>query len=283
MSGNVKKKIAFNYFGGKFSWLEHIYENFPSDFTHLAEVFGGSMTVSLNYDKKSIITVNEINSDITNFFEVLRDQPEELLGLLYLTPCSKSEFDKCWEFSENKVENARRFYVRIRQSFFGLGAQRQNKGWHMARKHLNSYRGETVTKWNNALDKLTDISCHIRENIQITNYDFKEFIQKTDTEKTFFYQDPPYVESSRASKNDYKFEFTENDHIDLAQINHSIRSKVMISGYASDLYDKELYKDWRRVEFPIKKNNIRSGEVQEIIWMNYPQEIKRPVLLNLDL
>lgn len=271
MSGNRNKLIAFNYFGGKFTWLKHLYEYFPADFYHLAEVFGGSAVVSLNYEKKAIITVNEINSDITNFFEVLRDRPDELIAKLLFTPCSKSEFDKCWEYSPEPVENARRFYVRVRQSFFGLGAQRQNKGWHMAVNHLNANRGETVSKWKNAVNKLTEIAFVLRDNIQFTNFDYKDFISKTDSPNTFFYEDPPYVESVRASKNDYKYEFTTNDHIDLADINNKLKAKVMISGYDSDLYSKELYKDWVKVEFPKKKNNIRSGEVQEVIWMNYSE------------
>lgn len=49
MSGNNSKKIAFNYFGGKFSFIEYLYENFPPKFTHLVDLFAGSMVVSLNY------------------------------------------------------------------------------------------------------------------------------------------------------------------------------------------------------------------------------------------
>ena len=37
MSGNRNKLIAFNYFGGKFTWLEYLYTNFPRDFTHLVD------------------------------------------------------------------------------------------------------------------------------------------------------------------------------------------------------------------------------------------------------
>ena len=29
MSGNKDKLIAFNYFGGKFTWLEYLYKYFP--------------------------------------------------------------------------------------------------------------------------------------------------------------------------------------------------------------------------------------------------------------
>ena len=268
MSGSSTKIIAYNYFGGKFTWLDYLYANFPIDFNHLVDVFGGSFCVSLNYRGRVIKTANEINEDITNFFEVLRNNESELIRLLLLTPCSRSEYNKCWHHSDDKIERARRFYVRVRQSFFGLGAQRKNKGWHMAKSQVNAMGGETVSKWNNAIVKLYNVADAIRSNYQITNYDFLECIDKIDFEKAFFYCDPPYPEETRASYNDYKFEFSTEKHIELSKKLHSIKGMAMVSSYNSKLYN-ELYHDWIKVELPIKKNNIRSGEVQEVIWMNY--------------
>jgi len=271
MSGNNSKRIAFNYFGGKFTWLKYLYSEFPEEFTHLVDLFAGSMCVSLNYSGNVIKTANEINKDITNFFKVLRNNEEELTRLLLLTPCSKLEYDNCWEESDNKIEQARRFYVRIRQSFFGLGAQRKNKGWHMAKKHVNCQGGETVSRWNNAIEKLYDVAEILRSNFQIVNFDYKEAIQKIDFDNAFFYCDPPYPKETRNSYNDYKFEFTTADHEQLADILHNIDGMAMVSSYNSDLYNN-LYSDWRKVELPVKKNNIRSSDVQEVIWMNYSKK-----------
>ncbi len=268
MSGNKDKIIAFNYFGGKFTWLDYLYRFFPADFNHLVDLFAGSMCVSLNYNGRVIKTANELNTDITNFFEVLRNNESDLIRLLLLTPCSKSEYDNCWEFTPNKIEQARRFYVRVRQSFFGLGAQRKNKGWHMAKSHVNASGGETVSKWNNALKKLHVVAEIIRSNFQITNFDYLLCIQKTDTSKTLFYCDPPYSKRSRKSYNDYKFEFTDENHERLAFELHRIEGLAMVSGYDCSLMN-DLYKDWMKIKLPIKKNNIRSGEVQEVVWINY--------------
>src|SRR5699024_6956909 len=158
--------------------------------------------------------------------------------------------------------------VRVRQSFFGLGAQRQNKGWHMAKTQVNARGGETVSRWNNAIDKLYEVAEIIRYNFQITNFDFSVAIDKIDFEGAFFYCDPPYPRETRASFNDYKFEFSTEKHIELAEKLKNIKGLAMVSSYNSDLYN-ELYKDWNKVEFPVKRNNIRSSEVQEVIWMNY--------------
>lgn len=268
MSGNKDKLIAFNYFGGKFTFLEYLYEYFPSDFSHLVDLFAGSMVVSLNYKGKVIKTANEINADITNFFEVLRNNEADLIRLLLLTPCSEQEYKNCWESSDDKIEQARRFYVRVRQSFFGLGAQRENKGWHMAKQHVNCQGGETVSRWNNAITKLHDVASVIRTNFQIVNLDYSDCIKKIDFPGVFFYVDPPYPLECRASSNDYKFEFSTDDHRKLSEHLHSIEGKAMISSYDCPLM-RELYSDWNMIKFPIKKNNIRSSEVQEVIWMNY--------------
>lgn len=270
MSGHKNKIIAFNYFGGKFSWLEYLYSNFPENFTHLVEVFGGSLSVSLNYPRPCIKTANEINSDITNFFEVLRDHEPELIRLLLLTPCSNQEYDNCWIKTDNKIENARRFYVRVRQSFFGLGCSRKNKGWHFAKQNGDTRGGETVSKWFNALEKLHEVAEIIRNNFQITNFDALVIIEKADFPKAFFYLDPPYSKRSRKSYNDYAFEYTDEDHFELASKLQNIQGQAMLSGYDCSLMN-DLYKDWRKVKLPVKKNNIRSGEVQEVIWMNYDE------------
>lgn len=268
MSHDSNKVIAFNYFGGKFTWLNYLYDHFPMEFNHLVDLFAGSMVVSINYKGRVIKTANELNSDITNFFQVLRDHENELIRLLLLTPCSKLEYDNSWEPSENKIEQARRFYVRVRQSFFGLGAQRVNKGWHMAKQHVNAHGGETVSRWNNAINNLHEVANIIRSDFQITNYDYADCIDKIDFEKAFFYADPPYTKRSRKSYNDYKFEFTDLQHEQLSDRLHHISGLAMVSGYDCDLMN-DLYNDFYKTKFPIKKNNIRSGEVQEVIFTNY--------------
>jgi DNA adenine methylase len=141
----------------------------------------------------------------------------------------------------------------------------------MAKSQLNCTGGETVSKWNNAIDKLEAVVNVIRQNFQILNEDYSVCIDKTDTKKTFFYADPPYPLSCRRSINDYRYEFTDKNHEQLADKLHNIQGFAMISSYENKLYNK-LYSDWNRVDLPVKKNNIRSGEVQEVIWMNYVVE-----------
>jgi DNA adenine methylase len=271
MSGNPNKLIAFNYFGGKFSWLEWLYAFFPNDFVHLVDTMAGSMAVSLNYKGKCIKTANEINGNVTNFFEVLRNDPKELIMRLELSPCSEANYIDCWPIEGDKMERARKFYVRARQSYYGLGAQRENKSWHMAKTKLNASVGETVSKWNNALPKLLEVARVIRTNFQIINDDVFVAIKRLDSKKTFFYLDPPYLLETRGSHNDYMFEFSEEKYREMATILYNIKGYAMISGYDHPLmYELFESKGWTKIKFPTKKNNIRSKQVTECIWINYP-------------
>lgn len=270
MSGNKSKLIAFNYFGGKFTFLDEIYAHFPVAFDHMCELMAGSAVLSINYkaERPLVRTINEINGDITNFFKVLRENPENLCEMLLLTPVSEEEYIRCWDSTEEPIEKARRFYVRVRQSFFGLGAQRKNKGWHMAKSKVNASGGETVSRWNNSIPKLYEVAEVLATNFQIINGDYKDCISRIDSPEAFFYADPPYPLQSRVSKNDYKYEFDNDLHLELSEILHGLEGKAMISSYDNELY-RELYSDWTMVKLTKKLNGLRTKSQQECLWFNY--------------
>jgi DNA adenine methylase len=90
--------------------------------------------------------------------------------------------------------------------------------------------------------------------------------------KIFIYADPPYLFSTRSSKRPiYTHEFGDTgQHEKLLALLKSLDCMVMLSGYWSELYVKELA-DWRTVTY----NSItRSGRVaKEYLWMNYPEPV----------
>lgn len=91
------------------------------------------------------------------------------------------------------------------------------------------------------------------------------------------YLDPPYLMSTRSSgRAIYPHEFaTEAEHLELLSLLLTITaeagSRIVISGYASGLYD-ELLCSWRRVSFPMV---TRGGTMaDEVLWMNYPEPME---------
>ncbi len=81
------------------------------------------------------------------------------------------------------------------------------------------------------------------------------------------YIDPPYFLPARGGRRYYENELTEADHGRLLRVARSINAQVIISGYSSPLYNRELC-DWHRSEFEVM---TRGGtKATEVLWCNFP-------------
>jgi hypothetical protein len=97
--------------------------------------------------------------------------------------------------------------------------------------------------------------------------------QRPITSKTLIYLDPPYLFNTRKSKGPmYRCEFGEvEQHEQLLKLITTLDCMVMISGYWSELYAREL-KDWRAISFQAM---TRGGKMAtEWLWMNYAEPIE---------
>lgn len=272
MSGNSNRLVAFNYFGGKNTWVDLITPYFPPH-EHFVDVFGGSAALTLNKPKSKIETFNDLNGDVVNFFRQLRENPDPLIKLLQLTPVSRGEYQACWPIYDPDnpcgMEWARRFYVRCRQSYAGLGAQGKGKGWHMTRMSNRSNLPESVGRWKGGIDQLMAVADRLSQ-VQIEKRDFRKLIPAIAYDGALFYLDPPYDMAVRncRKKGDYLFDFSLQDHYDLADLATSQPGYYILSGYDSPLM-QELYEGWHFVKLPVKHNNIRNGQVQECLWLSF--------------
>ncbi len=88
----MDKVIAFGWYGGKYSHLNWLLPLLPQT-THFCEPFGGSAAVLLNRKPAPVETYNDIDSEVVNFFRVLREQKEALIEAIGLTPFSREEFE----------------------------------------------------------------------------------------------------------------------------------------------------------------------------------------------
>lgn len=205
--------------------------------------------------------INDRDSDITNFFRVLRSNPNGLIEAIDLTPYSRDEYLAAYDPTDEPLEKARRFYVRCWQSFGGSPVRRT--GWRVQR---NEQRGSGVVSDWRRHDGLRKAVARL-QLVQIENDEASAVIERFDTPKTLFYADPPYVMSSRSegSRPRYKHEMTDQDHCALADKLHKVQGMVLLSGYNSDLY-ADLYGDW----LCLSKTTTTSGNsvATEYLWIN---------------
>jgi DNA adenine methylase len=59
---------------------------------------------------------------------------------------------------------------------------------------------------------------------------------------------------------------TDDDHRRLAAVLHDVEGMVVVSGYPCELYDKDLYRDWRRHERLHMADGARPRK--EVLWIN---------------
>jgi DNA adenine methylase len=263
------KRIVFGWYGGKFSHLEWLLPLLP-DAHHYCEPFAGSAAVLLNRAPSPVETYNDIDGEVVNFFQVLRDRPEEMMRAIALTPFSREEFYKAIHGGTvgiSKLERARRFYVRARQTRTGLAQTSTLGRWANCKNTSRSGMSGVVPRWLGGVDGLGDIGERLGR-VQIENRPALDIIRLYDDKKTLFYCDPPYLHSTRGDSKAYGFEMMDDEHIQLAVVLNKIKGKAAISGYRCDLMDT-LYKNWRRFDAPKKFAHSIKKERQECLWMNY--------------
>ena len=257
---------AFAYYGGKFSHLGFILPLLPSC-SHFVDVFGGSGSVLMNRDPSPIETYNDIDQRVVNFFRVLRQNPQELINALELTPYSRLEHELAKTHSKDELEEARRFFVLISQSRNAIANSSAN--WTSTRTTTRRGMSKNVSAWLSSIDGLEEVVERFR-SVQIENERAIPLIRKYDDKDTLFYCDPPYVHTSRVSVDNYKFEMVLEEHIELAEVLNNTSAKVALSGYDDPFYDM-YYSDWYKTIATEK--GIGSSKTlatrQEVLWTNY--------------
>jgi DNA adenine methylase len=218
--------------------------------------------------------VNDLNSDLMNFYAILRDPVlfEQLRRCLHLTLHAEREWENARDVLERggvagPVERAAAMFVFNRQSRQGLMKDFVTP----VRTRLRGGRSDPVNAWWNAVDGLEAVHRRL-QNVLVLNRPALDVIRSEDTPATLFYLDPPYLQETRAAKDAYgRYEMTEADHRALLRVLLGVKGKVMLSGYPSPLYDSVLA-GWTRHTFDLPNNaagGATKGRETEVLWCNF--------------
>lgn len=265
-------KPPFTYFGGKLKLAERIAALLPPH-QHYIEPFAGSFAVLLAKPPSPMETVNDLDGNLMNFWRVLRDRPDELERVCALTPHSRAEYQACYEPATDDLERARRVWVNLTQ---GRGGQMKRTGWRFyqdprgSHSSMPEYLAAYVARICPAAARLANVSLECKDGLDI----IREYGRHPDT---LLYTDPPYLASLRSLNNgrcrgpDYDHELrSDEDHRDLLEALLGCRAAVVLSGYASELYDG-LLTTWFRREIATQTGNGGSDRARtEVLWSNRP-------------
>lgn len=281
----VDGRAPFAYYGGKARLAHRIVSLFPPHSEYIEPFFGSGAVLFAKRPATHEI-VNDLDGAVVNFFRVLRERTDDLIKVCALTPHARGEFDGANLDDEDidELELARRFWVRVNQSF-SKTAGRQT-GWSVTTSRTQSVPASVFGR----LGRFEDCARRLA-TVTIECCDAADLVDRLATSATVIYADPPYVATSRMARKDrggrtadYRCDMGGEDaHRRLAEALHATDATVFLSGYHSALYD-ELYATWDRVEHQVTayaSNSVTSGRTvrTEVIWSN--RTIIKPNVLDL--
>lgn len=267
-----RAKPILKWAGGKTSLMPQLVKHFPPKFERYIEPFFGGGAVFLGLPQHTQSIVNDVNSEITNFYEVVRDQPEKLMKAIDELGCRYSE----------------KFYYQVRMMKPRSALQKAartlflNKTCYNGLYRLNS-RGEFNVPFGKRerLPRLYDsqniltVSRKLKKTA-IWNADFEKVIEEAG-KGDFVYCDPPYEPlSSTSSFNAYTGKgFTKDDQVRLFEVCcRAVQrgAKIAVSNSASP-FVKKLFQDWELVSISCRRSinskGDRRGQIQEVLAKSY--------------
>ena len=269
-------RAPFAYFGGKSGMAPWIASLMPAHRVYM-EPFAGSLAVLLAKAPVPFEIVNDVDGALATFWRVLRDDHEQLVRVCALTPHSRAEFDSAVLddlAGVSDIEIARRFWVRVNQSFAKTAGRRT--GWSVTTARTQSVPGSIFSR----LGRFAAIAERL-STVTIESCDAAGLVERLATPDTVVYCDPPYVHSARSGGfrsndsqggGDYRHEMTDAEHVRLAEVLRSTPATVILSGYPSDLYH-ELYGDWWHTDRSVTSYSSNAstagrGRRTERLWSN---------------
>lgn len=248
------------YHGGKVRIAGKIVSLFPVHDCYV-EPFGGGGAVLLSKPRARLEVYNDLDGDMVSFFRVLRDRPADLADAVALTPFAREEHQEAYEDTADDVERARRVLIR---SHFGHGSSGIHRvtGFRAAGLRAGTL---PVHNWM-SLPETIRVAAERMRGVVIERRPAVQVMAAHDGPQTVHYIDPPYLPEVRDKGRDYRHEMTVDEHADMLRSIRALRGSVVLSGYASGLYDETLH-DWRRIE--IKTRADRAADRTEVLWCNF--------------
>lgn len=244
--------------------------------THYVEPFAGGLSVLLAKPYEGVSEViNDLHSSLMNFYRVLQNQA---LFPLFVRKVSVTPFsEELWKEGKYSLvcdfargpclDCAWRFFVLARQSMSG----RMTCFSPLSKSRVRRGMNDQVSSWLSVVEGLPMVHERLKR-VAIRHACALDVIRQEDSEHTLFYLDPPYLHQTRSTTKEYgPYEMTDSQHEELLKLIVTLKGKVALSGYESELYARYLHQ-WREHTFFVPNSSSKAGTKEikeEHLWMNY--------------
>jgi DNA adenine methylase len=250
-------KPLFSYPGSKWDAMAEIIPQMPPHH-HYVSVFGGSGSDIIRKTPSKLETFNDLDGQVHNVFAVLQDkrQQKALKNRLAATPSqSHVVFQQAIAglASADPVDRAWAFLVISYQSFCVQSPSMAVP----VRWRFVKYPITTPRRWLTLPQTVEEVAARFR-SVQLTQWDWRMVVRRTDSARTLFFVDPPYLGTTN-----FECSLSDADHEELLHKLLRIKGFAIVCGHPNSLYDSAL-KGWRRQAL----GQTRS-KAAEIVWMNF--------------
>jgi len=263
-------KPPFGYYGAKQRIARRIISLLPPH-NAWVEAFCGSAAITLAKPPAPIEVINDLDDQIVNLFDQIRNNRDALCREIALTPYARAEFQKARAGAEalTPLEKARRFLVATMMTVNGtVGSTRA--GFSFSQSYARQGKEARVCRWYNVPERLEKVAERLR-NVRVENRDARELLRMfADRPATLVYLDPPYF-----AKREHRYVIDAADsgfHEELLGICIRARCMLLVSAYENKLYDDHLRRrdGWKKVkiETHTRDTNGKDYARTEVLWMN---------------
>jgi DNA adenine methylase len=260
-------KTPITYYGGKQKLAETIIRLIPPHKVYV-EPFAGGLAVFFAKSKSETEIINDINSEIVNMYEVMKNDFYKLKEKVDATLYSRALLERAGNIYENrdrfdKIDRAWAVWLIVNMSYGGL----------LSASFIHSSKANRPKKLANKIENFTDHISSRLHNAYIECCEALPLIKKTDAPETFFYIDPPYI---GADQGHYKG-YSAGDFQRLLDILTGLSGKFILSSYPGDILNKYASKNnWSRISLDkfnsMKNDNGHLLKKTEVLTANYPIE-----------
>lgn len=242
--------------GGKSRLARKIVAMFPKH-TCYVEAFGGAAWVLFAKSPNSREILNDANTELMNFWEVVRTKKDQLLDSMKWDIPSRYAYNSLRKMNPAEmtdIERARRLYWMAKATFGGIYEGR-----------FGTSKRDGCSMGLSSLEARLELINKRLKNITIECKDAYTGLSATyDSADTFWYLDPPYLGTNTEGH---------GSNLDLSKLEalaKSLKGKVAISHNVNEVV-REAFEGWNFVELGRRQNcignNTKSAGTHAFEWL----------------
>lgn len=268
MSEKLNLKTPVTYYGGKQRMCNVILQLIP-DHRLYCEPFCGGAAIFFAKQPSTLEVLNDTNRELMNFYQVVKNDFTSLEKEIKITLHSRDLYRKANVIYNNSdmfngVQRAWALWVLASQCF----DSKLDTSWG-----FDKSTNKTVKQIANSIESFTEELAIRLQNCSIECADACYIIHSRDTEKSFFYCDPPYFNANMGHYDGYSID----DYKNLLDTLSKIQGKFLLSSYPSNILSDYISKNnWHSKSYDMsisanakQKAEIRKNRKTEVLTANY--------------